>query len=274
MSFYTEEISNQDASPIRLYEFERGSLHWYYTSADRDISWNGNVYKAIPASDQGITQSGEAQSNVFQLTMPTGNPVVEMYRNTPPSDTIFLTIRNTHEFDTLEEAPVQWIGYITDVQRPTSDSAIVSCSALSASFNRPGLRLTWMRTCPNVLYDDNCGVNKDAYKVGAAVTSMDGTTVVAAALANYPQDYFSGGFIEWQIATDVWERRGIEQYLTDGTLKIFGRTDGMNVGLTFYVYPGCTRTIDICNSRFNNVPNYGGIKDLPGKSPFDGSPIF
>lgn len=274
MSYDTYEISNQDGSPIRLYEFERASLHWYYTSADRDITWNGKTYTALPASDQGITQSGEAQSNTFNLTLPAGNPVVEMYRNTPPSDTIYLTVRNTHEFDSSVEAPVQWVGYITDVQRPTSDSAVVVCAALSASFTRPGLRLTWMRTCPNALYDDNCGVNKNAYVVYATIGSMDGTTVFCDNLANYPQDHFSGGFVEWELGVGVYERRGIERYSTDGTLYIFGRTDGMSVGQFIRAYPGCARTIDVCNSKFNNLLNYGGIKDMPGISPFDGAPIF
>lgn len=34
------------------------------------------------------------------------------------------------------------------------------------------------------------------------------------------------------------------------------------------------RTIAICNSKFNSAPNYGCAPGLPGKSPFDGTPIY
>lgn len=274
MSFYAEEISNQGGSPTRLYEFDREGIRWRFTSADRDIEWGGSTFTAIAMKDDGITQSGEAQANTFSVTMPDDNPIVELYRSTPPSDTVFLTVRDVHEFDGVQEAPVQWVGFITDIQRPTAGQATVVCAALSASFQRPGLRLTWMRTCPHALYDASCRVDKAAYRVNGAVATVTGTTVTAPALAGYPDDHFSGGFLEWAIAPGVYERRGIEKYLPDGTLRMFGRTDGMTVGMAFFAYPGCSRTIHTCETKFNNTLNYGGVKDLPGFSPFDGNPVF
>jgi hypothetical protein len=39
-------------------------------------------------------------------------------------------------------------------------------------------------------------------------------------------------------------------------------------------YPGCPRTIAVCDARFANHLRYGGVPHLPGKSPFDGDPVF
>lgn len=84
---------------------------------------------------------------------------------------------------------------------------------------------------------------------------------------------FAGGFIEWESSTGVLERAGIES-LQDGSVTLFGTTRGMATGANFIAYPGCNRTPQDCDSRYDNMLNYGGVNHLKGKSPFDGSPIF
>jgi hypothetical protein len=54
---------------------------------------------------------------------------------------------------------------------------------------------------------------------------------------------------------------------------MFNTAEGMYVGLVMNVFRGCRQTIASCQ-ELNNYPNYGGIPDMPGRSPFDGNPIF
>jgi hypothetical protein len=55
---------------------------------------------------------------------------------------------------------------------------------------------------------------------------------------------------------------------------MFGLADGLYYGLAVNAYPGCNRTTTECVDKFDNLDNYGGVPDLPGKSPFDGDPVF
>jgi hypothetical protein len=69
------------------------------------------------------------------------------------------------------------------------------------------------------------------------------------------------------------ERRGIESH-SGATFTVLGSTAGLDVGDYITAYPGCGRTRAECKNKFNNLPNYGGFAHLPGKSPFEGDPVF
>ena len=80
-----------------------------------------------------------------------------------------------------------------------------------------------------------------------------------------------GGFVRWSVDGEP-ERRGINSAEGD-VLGLLAGTSGLEEVLTIWVCPGCPGTIAVC-LQFDNTDNYGGIPHLPGKSPFDGNPIF
>ncbi|UJB18766.1 MULTISPECIES: phage BR0599 family protein [Lysobacter] len=67
--------------------------------------------------------------------------------------------------------------------------------------------------------------------------------------------------------------RGIRSHVGE-RLVLLGAGDGLRIGQAIIAYPGCGRSMAICHGKFNNAPNYGGAPGLPGKSPFDGTPIY
>jgi hypothetical protein len=54
---------------------------------------------------------------------------------------------------------------------------------------------------------------------------------------------------------------------------MLGLTDGMTVGDAVAIYPGCDRTPNTCQSKFNNLANDGSFSFMPGQTPF-GTLIF
>lgn len=278
MSFNTPEISNQDGQPVALYKFQWGNTFWRYTSADRDIVLNelgvDHTYTAIAISDSGMVQGGD-QGNDFNVTAPSDIPLAVLYRGTPPSGTIFLTVRRKHASD--DEAPVWWIGTVGNVKRESDVSISVVGRTLTASFKRSGLRLSWQRSCPHILYDRGCKVDPDAHGVAGTITAKDGVSVTVSGATVGDEARFMGGFIRWVAdISGTYERRGIEETGTigSGTFKLFGRPDRLDVGDTITLYPGCKHTPTACDVDFGNLPNYGGYDFIPGKSPFDGTPVF
>src|SRR5688500_9106740 len=113
MAFNDFEVSNQDSKPIGLYEFNRGTVYWRYTSADMDIAVVANVYTDMAISEGGISQSGE---DSVEIVLPASSEIAALYRGTVPSDEIFITVRELHDGD--DEAAVYWVGTIAEVGRP------------------------------------------------------------------------------------------------------------------------------------------------------------
>lgn len=273
MAFNDAEISTQDGRPVTLYLLEWGNTIWRYTSADRDIEYpagSGNVYEARAVSDNGMVQGGSSQ-NDFQMDCPANLPIVDTFRGTPPSETIWLTVRRLHYGEA--DAPIYWIGTVTNVKRLGLADAQVIGRPLTASFKRTGLRLCWTRECPHFLYDFGCKVDPEDFRVDAVITDITGNTVTVDTVGGNPTNWFTGGFVAWEINADgTMERRMIE--LHDGNiLTIFGLTDGMEIGTALAMYPGCDRTPTTCKNKFNNLANNGGFSFMPGETPF-GTLIF
>lgn len=270
MTFNDAEISTQDGQPIALYLLEWGETEFAYTSADRNIIYGGRTYVAQPVSDNGMVQGGST-ANDFTMDCPANLPIVGLYRGTPPSETIWFTVRRMHQGEA--DAPIYWIGTVTNVKRLGQADAQVIGKPLTASFKRTGLRLCWTRECPHFLYDQGCKVDPEDFRVDALITAMTGTSITVDTVGGNPVGWFSGGFFSWEVNDDgTIERRMIESH--DGlTLIVFGITDGLEIGDAVKLYPGCDRTPTMCNDKFDNLSNAGDFHFMPGKSPF-GTLIF
>lgn len=271
MSFADKEQSNFGGQPVGLYEFSTGGKVWRYCSDVEDQVVGGVTYKGLSASDGGTTQSGDAQNDDMVITLPRNVDFARLFRGTPPSEEIWATIRRMQRGD--DEAPIHWIGTVSSVKDVGNTKVEVTCHMLTASFNRTGLRLAWGRQCPHALYDRNCRADKAAFAIALQIESLTGNSVSSASIGTLPSGWLSNGFFEWEIEDGLMDRRPIENH-SGSIFTVLGLTDGLNVGDWITVYPGCNRTTSHCVSKFDNLTNYGGIPALPGKSPFDGDPVF
>lgn len=268
--------SERDASlysgqPITLYLFERGLTRWAYTTADRDIVFQGNTFKSLAIYDDGRRNTGDPAADALEITAPADLEPAQLYRGMAPTTEVFVTVRETHFGET--DASIVWSGSIYGVNWKDLDRCKITCQNIVSSFEQPGLRLVWGRNCPYALYDKGCKVDKELYAVEGVVDTLTLATIEVSEMASFEDGYFTGGFVEWPIGPALYERRGIEQQV--GTLAVmFGGTSGIAAGQTLTLYPGCPRTLDVCDYRFDNSENYGGDPHRPDRSPFDGNPVF
>jgi len=271
-TFNTFEVSNQNGVPVGLYIFEWGPTTWRYTSADQDIIWEGDTFKSIAIQDDGVVQGGSS-SNDMTIHCQADLPVVDLFRSTPPADSIWLTVRRFHEEDNA--AVIYWKGTIANCRKVAGGAeAVIAGQALSASFNRDGLRLCWTKGCQHMLYDSGCRVNRDDFKVIAEVTSKTGTSITVDD-SGHPVGWYDGGFVEWT-ATDegMVDRRGIELSISGNELQLFGLTDRVEVGMMVSLFAGCARDGATCLNKFSNHDNYGGFEQMTEKSLYDGTRNF
>ncbi len=277
MSNQTREISNQDGQPIALYEIVWGSTIWRYTSADTDqaiAALGAQAFVAIPISDDGMSQGGSTNNDI-SVTASVDIPLVDLFHSTPPSTEIWLTVRRMHEGE-VDMPFIFWIGTIGNVKRKEDNASceIIGQSLLS-SFARAGLRLAWTRGCPHMIYDSECKVDKADFGHTTTITALTGNTISIASAGGNPAGYFDGGMVEWEATVEgTIDRRGISASVDADTLTIYGTTYRLVVGMSVTLYPGCNLTTDHCKNKFDNLANYGGVKQMTGKNPFDGTAII
>lgn len=272
MAFNDIEISNDQGRPIFLYAFSLGTAVFRYTSSDEDVIQGGYRWAATAISDDGVKITGEATTDGLTITAPSTIAPVVMFRTTPPSQRIGVSIFHYHEGDST--AVLGYFGEVLQVGQPSPGQATITCDTISASMERDGLRLAWQRTCPYALYDPRtCRADKDSKAMALTVYEVTNNAVQFGGADGLANGYLDGGFIEWEHPTRGREFRMIEQQ-AGNVVTMFGLADGLYYGLPVKAYPGCLRTVADCTNKFNNLPNYGGVPDMPGKSPFDGDPVF
>lgn len=279
MAYSDYEKSNTDGRPVDLYEFEWNGLSWYFTSADQDltvpVTVDGSVisrdYTAATLSRGAWSQSKNDQ-NILEISCAADNAVAALFRNNKPSGKVWVTVKEYHLNDPDHETAIQWIGSVTNVVRDDSVSATMSCRSISGTFDRNGLRLLWGRTCPHILYGIGCRVDKTLHEYPREIATVNGSNFTCVAHSEAEEGSFAGGLIEWTNDDGGTERKAIESQ-DRNDFRIIGSTAGIEVGMSVTLHPGCDRSTSVCK-LFDNLPNYGGCPHMPGKSPFDGTPVF
>lgn len=274
MAFKLFEISTQAGRPIGLYEFTWGNTIWRYTSADRDIEYpagSDQIWTAVAIKDNGVTQGPSPVE--FTVNLPANLPLVPLFRSTPPAESIWLRVFRFHHGDT--QAQAFWIGTVGNVKRIGIAKAEIVGLPISGTLRRTGLRLCWERQCPYMLYDGDCKVNRAAFSVDAVVMTLNANNFSVNTLGAWAGQAFVGGFFEWEVNADgTVDRRGIDAFIGGTTFRIFGSADRLTVGKAITLYLGCDLSPETCQNTFNNLSNHGGYRFMPGKSPFDGTPVF
>lgn len=130
------------------------------------------------------------------------------------------------------------------------------------------------RTCPHMLYDGQCSLVRTLFGIPATILSLTGNSFTVEVAPHASTGWFDGGIAEWDAdGLGTIEMRAIERGVSTTEFLMFGRTDGLAIGKTLVMYPGCDRLSETCNSKFNNLVNFGGITQMPGESPY-GQNIF
>lgn len=271
MAYQDLEDSIEDGRPVVLYEFTFGSTIWRYTSADQDIDAGGHTWKAVAIADDGNRQTGEATTDNLTIRASQRIGPSQVFMRTPPSTPILVKIREKHE--DAADIVTRYSGEVNQVNWPIPGSCSIACETLSATLSRQGLRMGWQRSCPYALYDPlTCKVLKADFDATFRVQSINGFTIVADSLAA-ADGYYDGGFITWVHPIRGTEYIPIETHVGT-TLVAFSNLGELYVGAQATINPGCDFTPPTCQDVYSNYDNYGGEPHMPGKSPFDGDPVF
>lgn len=274
MPFGDQETSLDSARPIELFEVSYSGNFWYYTSADRDVIFQGRTYVATVCSRGEINQSVSDSASGLTLSFPHDIPFVDVFRVQPPSEVVSLTAL-VQNYLIPAEFVVLWKGRILNVNWKSPWAELVTESVV-ASMNRAGLRRRQTPNCQYPLYSARCGVLRDNYREDTTLFSVDAYTVIAQASIGKVDNYYAGGMVTWAHRTNGnQEKRMIVSSVgSTGELTLASLTVGLQGAQAVTLFPGCDHTISTCDSKFNNKDNCGAMAYIPKKNPFGGTTLY
>lgn len=243
-----------------------------FTDHDRDLTWDGETYRASTGMDASAVQSTTG------LSVDNAQAVGALSDTTISEDEI-----RAGKFDKAEVDHwlVDWArpslrvllfrGHFGEIRR--SDGMFeVELRGLAEALNLPVGR-SILRTCDRVLGDKECRVDvtRSGFSGEAEVSEVKGAAhILSVGLGRFPDGWFAGGTLTWLSGANAGER---------GTTKADTRASAgirvlemwlqpawpVVVGDRFRVVAGCDKRPETCRIKFDNFLNFRGFPHIPGE---------
>ena len=250
------ENSIQDGQPLECYQFAYGGRVYLYTSSRFDVSvtikgeelTRTEKYTADYIRRDNIKPSSQGDAASVAVTVDKDNAVAALFKGSPPSKKVLLTILRLHEPDHAAYDTI-FSGEVT--QAAFRDSECTLTVTAENWLNRKLPNFMRQFFCCNTVYDSKCRLNKADYVRSVYVDGVNGLTLTAGELDGTPDDYYAGGLIYY--GDDV--RMIAASAGKTLTLRYPFPTTPMG---TVTVYPGCDQRFRTCALRFGNTINFTG----------------
>lgn len=272
MTYSVFDKSSANGQPVELLEIQYGeddSQIVRTTSGDRDVTVAGKLYQAFTTSRDSFDDEGNPD-DAKQLTIkvPRDHPFILAFDQGEFPGMVAVRIKRLHLNDPDLGTFNMWSGRLVGVSFEPPWMAL-GCEKIATSLSRTGCRIRYMRQCPHTLYMPRCWVDKQAFKATSTVLNLSANKaeVTLSWLLSQQPGYYVGGILELGGASRfIIAQNGYTLTLSRPllTLAANAKVD---------IYPGCDRLAATCNSKFNNLDNYGGFDYIPPKGPFEGVSI-
>jgi uncharacterized phage protein (TIGR02218 family) len=253
---------------------------FYYSSGDRDIIANGNIYPC--GGTTGPFFERVAQQNAL-VTWRRGLQVDSLVVDVDPGSAMigplpFLTACKNGLFDgaelQLERAymptygdtspgtVIMFVGRVAEIDAGRSYATFQIASHLEL-LNQKIPRNLYQASCVNSLFDASCGLTRAAYAVNGTVGAGSTGAQVNATLTQ-ATGYFDLGTITFTSGLNQGLSRTIKAYTNPSTLTLIAPLPEIpQAGDTFTAWPGCDKLSSTCGAKFGNLARHRGFEFVP-----------
>lgn len=278
MTFAQYETSEFSGTPERLFRFVMGTQTWAYTNLKDSTVRNSVTYTPEIIAMENIVQNlGEGPPTV-DIMMSSDAEVAQQFIPYQPIFPLTVMVFRRHRDDPDGEYIVEMMGDVAAVAFDEENKMCTfQCRMVSSNFDRKVPWMIYQKPCNYALYGAGCLVNRESFKLAAAVTAITngGSTLTSAAFATKPDHWFRAGFVKRESTGEV--RFIVAHVGADLTLHTpFVDLDPED---TVSVFAGCDRSFATCKSKFDNGNRFLGFQWIPQKNPFTdnvygtGSPV-
>lgn len=257
---------------IHLFDFVRGVRRWQYTSLDRDLIHQGQVYRHASRIERSAIKVGaEPRKLGITVTLDKRLDVLDNWRPFPPADQVALTIFVKRAGASAVSG--DWTGRVVRV-RPGDTTVEMTCEPEITQGETARLTRAHQRTCGHVFGSQGegmCNVDLEAHKLPATLELVDGVSLQSPAFLALASGRLSGGFIQWVRADGLGDRRDIDTHAGNAITLDYPALD-LAPGMTVDAYPSCDQSLEMCNDIYDNLPNNDAAPLMPVRDPYDGNP--
>lgn len=246
---------------------------WIDTDFDYTLP-DARAFVRGPLFERGqITQKVGLSVDSMQLTM---NPV---YRGQP---VMFgaQTLLQAAQRGTLRGATLQlerlvfatgaadyqglWIEFAGTLSVRSTGGGRIQAQVLSELnlLDKPMPPDLYQAQCKNTLFDAQCGLNREAYKVTGGVVASPNTSQFTSNLLQ-PGGYFDQGVVQFVTGANAGEKRTVKSYSGGVFTFALPWPQPLVVTDTFTAVPGCARNLDACTFKFSNRQRFRGEPFIP-----------
>ncbi|MEN6472864.1 MAG: DUF2163 domain-containing protein [Syntrophaceae bacterium] len=249
------------------------AMSFYLTSHDEDIVYDGNIYYAslLNINRSGITlgRGAEVSELTVDISIKAGaDPLAGIdwlagVRNglldgcTIQLDRLFYSAWGTDPIGLV----TFFKGYVSTVDNlgRTGFSLAVKSDAERLNIKWP--RNIYQASCRWNLYGAGCGLGKPT--IVGTITGVDGITLQSD--LSYADGYFDGGSLVFASGSVIGQAYTVRSYLnTAGAITVLPAMPvAPSIGDTFLIVPGCDKTLSTCETKFDNLDNFGGYPYIP-----------
>lgn len=277
-TFEDKETSFGDSQPVEIFKFSFGTESYCFSSADIEVTWQGEVYTKASIKRGDLEGLSNPESGTLDLVMTLPNNLVQQVLTVPPSMPVELKVFRAQRADLADFRQV-WVGRVRAHEIVGQEVHLHGISILHREY-RVGNPLRYQKACPYVIYEEyNCRVDPDilAYACAPAiltaskVTSPDLVWSAAMIPSGMKEGWFVGGYITYDdVVSNVEGKRVIIDYDHDnGIVTVFPGLRGFVSGAQMIFRPGCRNDTYDCYHKFNNLLNCGCDPILPLEDPYD-----
>lgn len=285
MTYTTIESSTAEGRPYYLYQFVEGDQVWRFTS--RATDWTSAAseretinWEAAAISHGDVVQTSEIERGRLELTWPMSHPFARRFLAPLGNTPVTLTIFRGHE-QVLGETVAHWKGRIVGAE-VEGVRILLNCESVFSTLRRAGVRAKYQRLCRHALYGRGCGLDIGFHWRTGTVTAASGKSLTIPEAAGQSDGWFRGGvlmfgaqlgFIIGHVGTTLTLSRPIPELAAALAAPEVDPETGDPIPVVADIAPGCDLRASTCAAKFDNLANFGGFPEIPGRNPFGGSSI-
>jgi uncharacterized phage protein (TIGR02218 family) len=250
-------------TPFECYEFHSEGTFWRYTSSEKQVTVNGDVFDPEPVIRQGVEQGTDFSGEQLDVQLGEHTAIVDAYRSAPYGVPFHLRVYREHMGALTPGVVAIFEGEVADV-KVAEGVATFTVNNAAQLVNRTIPRYTHQSLCNHQLYGSLCKAVRATYEVTDTVVDVgvaDLMWVEFADVAVKPADYYTGGVMTWVDPNGLTRKRFImrDDVPNSRVYLLSPFPFAFAIGDSIEVVPGCDRQYATCRDKFANTQNFGGF---------------
>jgi uncharacterized phage protein (TIGR02218 family) len=264
VTYLADEAGPETSRPREVIRIVMALVEYRIATGTRDITVNGKRYIAGTSAREEVKLASTKEAGGIVIRLPLKHPVPQRWLagGAPPGVVEVEILRQqltSGEYERLYLGRARSLA----VQDSNTVASIEVVARHVALLDAKLPRMLISRTCPFILYGQECRASAASFKLTTTVAAVSGRDVtLAAPVASVT--WALAGYLEH---TASGEQMLIYDQTSTTALKLRRPIYGMRIGDAVDVYAGCDRTFEACETKFLNEGNFGGFRDLPASSP-------